>query len=62
MAFPSLMPDPALPYFDRVLQRLAAGDPQLERCFGKHVHWGYWTDPTHLDGLPFRSFRRPLKP
>lgn len=46
MAFPSLMPDPALPYFDRVLQRLAAGDPQLERCFGKHVHWGYWTDPN----------------
>lgn len=40
------MPDPALPYFDQVLQRLAAGDPQLERCFGNHVHWGYWKDPN----------------
>ena len=39
------MPDPALPYFDQVLQRLAAGDPQLESCFGNHVHWGYWKDP-----------------
>jgi cyclopropane fatty-acyl-phospholipid synthase-like methyltransferase len=39
------MPAPSLPYFDHVLQRLAAGDPQLERCFGTHVHWGYWQDP-----------------
>jgi SAM-dependent methyltransferase len=39
------MPAPALPYFDQVLQRLEAGDPQLERCFGNHVHWGYWKDP-----------------
>ena len=40
------MPDPVLPYFDQVLQRLAAGDTQLERCFGNHVHWGYWKDPN----------------
>ena len=40
------MPAPALPYFDQDLQRLAAGDPQLERCFGNHVHWGYWKDPN----------------
>ena len=39
------MPAPALPYFDQVLRRLAAGDAQLERCFGNHVHWGYWQDP-----------------
>ena len=39
------MPAPALPYFYQVLQRLEAGDPQLERCFGNHVHWGYWKDP-----------------
>lgn len=36
----------ALPYFDQLLARFAAGDPDLERCFGRHVHWGYWPDPA----------------
>jgi SAM-dependent methyltransferase len=36
----------SLPYFDQLLQRLAAGDPAFERCFGRHVHWGYWPDPA----------------
>lgn len=35
----------SLPYFDQILQRLQAGDQQLERSFGLHVHWGYWRDP-----------------
>ena len=39
-------PEHTLPYFDQLLQHLKAGDPELERCFGRHVHWGYWTDPA----------------
>lgn len=35
----------SLPYFDRLLQRLEAGDPDLLGCFGRHVHWGYWEQP-----------------
>lgn len=35
----------SLPYFDQILQRLQAGDQQLERSFGLHVHWGYWPNP-----------------
>jgi SAM-dependent methyltransferase len=50
------MPAPALPYFDQVLQRLAAGDPQLERCFGNHVHWGYWKDPNPSMGSALEEF------
>ena len=35
-----------LPYFDLVLQRLEKGDPEFEIAFGRHVHWGYWADPS----------------
>ena len=35
-----------LPYFDVVLQRLEKGDPEFEIAFGRHVHWGYWADPS----------------
>jgi ubiquinone/menaquinone biosynthesis C-methylase UbiE len=35
-----------LPYFDLVLQRLENNDPQFEIAFGRHVHWGYWEDPS----------------
>ncbi|MFO7630063.1 MAG: methyltransferase domain-containing protein [Prochlorococcaceae cyanobacterium] len=50
------MPAPSLPYFDQVLQRLEAGDPQLERCFGQHVHWGYWPDPTVSAAIARQGF------
>lgn len=35
-----------LPYFDLVLQRLEKNDPEFEIAFGRHVHWGYWGDPS----------------
>jgi SAM-dependent methyltransferase len=34
------------PYFDRLLQRLASADAEVQAAFGQHVHWGYWSDPT----------------
>lgn len=38
-----------LPYFDALLKALAQGHPVLEQAFGRHVHWGYWPDPTRAD-------------
>ena len=35
-----------LPYFDLVLERLEKNDPEFEIAFGRHVHWGYWADPS----------------
>ncbi|HEY9850834.1 MAG TPA: methyltransferase domain-containing protein [Leptolyngbyaceae cyanobacterium] len=40
----------SLPYFDLVLERLAAGDAQVQQIFGNHVHWGYWENPAQADG------------
>jgi SAM-dependent methyltransferase len=34
------------PYFDRLLQRLATADPGAGAAFGRHVHWGYWSEPA----------------
>lgn len=36
-----------LPYFDMILSRLAAGDPEFEEAFGRHVHFGAWEDPEN---------------
>ncbi len=35
-----------LPYFDFLLSELGKGNASIERSFGRHVHWGYWDDPT----------------
>jgi SAM-dependent methyltransferase len=48
--------DSALPYFDQLLARFAAGDPELERCFGRHVHWGYWDNPAVSDAQARAGF------
>ncbi|WP_017304616.1 class I SAM-dependent methyltransferase [Spirulina subsalsa] len=40
-------PNINLPYFDLILQGFADGDRDLEQAFGRHVHWGYWADPSH---------------
>ncbi|VTS02595.1 sam-dependent methlyltransferase : Methylase involved in ubiquinone/menaquinone biosynthesis OS=Oscillatoria acuminata PCC 6304 GN=Oscil6304_1828 PE=4 SV=1: Methyltransf_11 [Gemmata massiliana] len=37
------------PYFDALLERLAQGDPEATAALGRHVHWGYWSDP---DAVP----------
>lgn len=36
----------SLPYFDALIDRLAAGDPVVAANFGRHVHWGYWKNPA----------------
>jgi cyclopropane fatty-acyl-phospholipid synthase-like methyltransferase len=38
------------PYFDDLLDRLAAGDLGTRAAFGRHVHWGYWPDPDRATG------------
>lgn len=46
------MTEVRLPYFDYLLSELARRNPTIEKSFGRHVHWGYWTDParaTHDD-------------
>ena len=35
-----------LPYFDFLLDLLAANNSGIEKAFGRHVHWGYWADPA----------------
>ena len=34
-----------LPYFDVLLKLLESGNPQIDLAFGRHVHWGYWSQP-----------------
>ena len=33
------------PYFDGLFQRLANDDAGTVAAFGRHVHWGYWSQP-----------------
>lgn len=35
----------SLPYIDQLLKQLSDGNPLLEESFGRHIHWGYWSDP-----------------
>lgn len=44
------MPGSVFPYFDRILQRLAAGDEDVTTAFGRDVRWGFWDDPRQADG------------
>ena len=34
-----------LPYFDYCLKHLKNNDQNVEKVFGRHVHWGYWEEP-----------------
>ncbi|MGY6530758.1 MAG: SAM-dependent methyltransferase [Cyanobacterium sp.] len=36
-------------YFDALVERFAE-DKELEKAFGKHIHWGYWENPSLADG------------
>jgi SAM-dependent methyltransferase len=40
------------PYFDVLFERLQQGDPQVRAAFGRHVHWGFWADPTAAELTP----------
>jgi len=35
-----------LPYLDMILSRLACSDAEFEEAFGRHVHFGFWDDPS----------------
>ena len=35
-----------LPYFDYCLRSIQSHNIDVEKVFGRHVHWGYWEDPS----------------
>ncbi len=39
-----------LPYFDRLLELLSDQNQDAIAAFGRHVHWGYWENPSRADG------------
>lgn len=45
-----MAPTVHLPYFDRLLELLKEQNPAAIAAFGRHVHWGYWEDPSSADG------------
>lgn len=38
-------PKVSLRYFDYLLAALKDNNTELEKSFGRHVHWGYWENP-----------------
>lgn len=44
-----------LPYFDVLLKQLKDGNAAVEEAFGRHVHYGYWENPSaaRKDGSDF---------
>ncbi|MDA3876360.1 MAG: methyltransferase domain-containing protein [Halothiobacillus sp.] len=40
------MSEDKLPYFNFLLTQLERHNPSVETSFGRHVHWGYWADPS----------------
>jgi len=43
-------PHEVIPYFEGLFARLQKEDPETCAAFGRHVHWGYWSDPAKADG------------
>ena len=41
-----------MPYFDRIFAELENKDSSLCQMFTKHVHWGYWNEPSNADLSP----------
>ncbi|MBW4635594.1 MAG: methyltransferase domain-containing protein [Iphinoe sp. HA4291-MV1] len=41
-----------LPYFDVLLTLLDSGHPEIDLAFGRHVHWGYWSNPEQALNTP----------
>ncbi|MGK7931494.1 MAG: cyclopropane-fatty-acyl-phospholipid synthase family protein [Microcystaceae cyanobacterium] len=37
-------------YFDTLPQKIKSGDQDALSAFGRHIHWGYWLNPTLADG------------
>ncbi|MCM2374453.1 SAM-dependent methyltransferase [Aporhodopirellula aestuarii] len=40
------------PYFDGLFERLAKHDASTVAAFSRHVHWGYWKDPSQATCSP----------
>lgn len=40
------------PYFEILFARLAAGDALTTAAFGRHVHWGFWSEPPAATPTP----------
>lgn len=40
------------PYFEILFARLAAGDTLTTAAFGRHVHWGFWSEPPQVACTP----------
>ena len=38
-----------LPYFDHLLTALNENNKDVEKSFGRHVHWGYWQQPGQAE-------------
>lgn len=38
------------PYFDDLPRLFAQNDTAALQAFGKHIHWGFWPEPTTADG------------
>ena len=42
---------PHMPYMDGILADLASGEKEeVDVLWQRHLHWGYWADPTTADG------------
>jgi len=41
-----------MPYMDGILDNIAKGDAEGNIIWGRHLHWGYWEDPSTADGTP----------
>lgn len=39
-----------LPYFDLILNKIKDDDSEMKQVFGRHVHWGYWSQPQAATG------------
>ncbi len=49
------MTSTSLPYFDFIIAMLEEQDPDFEKAFGTHVHFGYWKEP-HLSSRTLSDF------
>lgn len=41
---------PQMPYMDGILDHIANDDSEGSVIWGRHLHWGYWEDPSTADG------------
>ncbi len=41
---------PDMPYIDGILEGFEKGDAEGDVLWQRHLHWGYWSDPSTADG------------